>query len=416
MENQYQHLQNGQEVLQEDLNLLGTNGALADDRTLAELLRITPYDGTTVVKRVLPYKQHGYVLPSANREAIVWPGTGQVAIMPFRAIIGSRTAVASNAKNCWRDIRSAIMIGAAALGTPVAIAADSGGGARFDLIYAKVTVDKNAVSVSRKVKDPSTLVVAPVSVVTQKYTEVTVGVIKGTEGSATKPALTADSGSDYYIALAYVRVPAGFDGATALSASDIWEFVEPACLGHSTRPANQNYLPAGTVQTRSAWSLIGAPPRPYAHMPSTMIGKEELLIAVDLASANPSHQDGDIVDNSRDWSRRVFRWTAYALSGTVTPHFPWEPSLAGGSYVTSQANGTDGSTTAQGQGQSFYADSSPNKLVMNVGSADMSALAAASSVKFYVDTSGVLRISITGSPNAILFVWLEASGQFGNAS
>ena len=47
--------QDGQEFQQGDMQTLSTVAGLADDRTLAEILRLAPYDGTNLYKTVLPY-------------------------------------------------------------------------------------------------------------------------------------------------------------------------------------------------------------------------------------------------------------------------------------------------------------------------------------------------------------------------
>jgi len=407
-ETQYNHDDNGQEVTQEDLNLL-SEGALQDDRTLAELLRITPYDGATVVKRVIPYRQAGYVLPANNREAIVWPGTGGVAIAPFRAIIGSRTAYASDAKEWWRDIRSAIQTN-----TSLTLDSDSGGGGRWDLIYAAVTVDDNTATQSRKVKNPSTLVVSTQNVNARITTSVQVLALKGTEGPGAKPTLPSDAGNVYYFGLAYVKVPAGFvSGATALTADRIWEWVTCSVLSTASgacvaRPADQNSDPSGTVETRSPWNLLSN--RSPAHLPSTMVGKEDLLIALDLTTGNESHNNGDVVDSSRDWSKRLFKWRAFAISGGSTPYFPWEVS-ASTPYVPSES-GVDGTSMAGGFGQSMVG----TKVACYISASMVSELGATSAITLSVDANGQLVVSIGNIPNAKIFIWLEASAQYANAS
>lgn len=411
METQYVHASNGEEVIQEDLNLMGEGSALADDRVLAELFRVKAYDGATVVKRILPFGEDS-VLPGGSFSTIV-PTTGGVDVLPFRAIVGSRTAVSSDAKANWRDIRSAIHIGAGQLYTHLDLDSDSGGGARFDLIYAKVTVDATT-SVSRKVKDPATLVVTTVSVNSRKSTTVEVLALKGTEGAATKPSLPADAAGVYYIGLAYVRVAAGFTtGVTATTPPDIWEWVDCADMAEATgactcRVADGNNDPAGAVETRTPWTIAGV--KPPAHMPSTMVGSESLLIALDLTTGSLSHQNGDVIDDSRDWKMRLFKFTAFAIDAGSSPSFAWEGAAA--PLVPSHI-GTLGTSMCYGLGQSIDA---AGRTAVYITPTDMSQLALGSVVSITVNSGGQLVLGLTGAPNAKVFIWLDASAQYANGT
>ena len=409
-ETQYVHDDNGQEVTQEDLNLLG-ECALTDDRVLADLFRLTPYDGADVVKRILPFGVDSVL--AGGSFATVIGATGGVDIMPFRAIVGSRTAVAADAKANWRDIRSAIHIGTGQLHTHLDLDSDSGGGARFDLIYAKVTVDV-ATSVSRKVKDPATLVVSTQNVDSRVATTVEVLATKGTEGSDAKPALAADAAGVYYVGLAYVRVAAGFvSGATAVQPDDVWEWVDCADIAEATgasscRVADGNNDPTGAVETRSPWTIAGV--RPPAHMPSTMVGKESLLIALDLTTGSESHNSGDVVDASRDWRMRLFKYMAYAVAAGSTPSFAWEGAAT---PLVPGEDGVEGTAICHGMGQSI---DSAGRYACYLTPAKMSALAVASSVTLSVDAFGRLVLGIGGAPNAKVFVWLDASAQYANGT
>ena len=63
-------------------------------------------------------------------------------------------------------------------------------------------------------------------------------------------------------------------------------------------------------------------------MPPTMSGCEGRLIAIDVqaaASANWSHQSQGVVDDSRDWRNRVFRWHAI-VNPSAQAIFPWDRS------------------------------------------------------------------------------------------
>src|ERR1700728_290119 len=127
----YQHELDGQEVEQEDINLLGTTSGLADDRVLAELLRLAPFDGTNTAKAILPY-----ALRAGDSATVVPNGaTGSVRVLPFRAIIGSRTTIATDPLAAWRDIRSSVYAqttGGGAFGAAAVFAPNPGLTSRWD--------------------------------------------------------------------------------------------------------------------------------------------------------------------------------------------------------------------------------------------------------------------------------------------
>ncbi len=128
---------------------------------LAEALRLAPNQGA-VSRAIFPYGWSG------DNSGTVTPTTaadGSVYIAPFRAVIGSRTNVSTDGLKSWRDIRSAVFVAGADPTTPTpvtalavkqALAANSSGLDRWDLIYAAVTPDANANSVQRAVKNPNT--------------------------------------------------------------------------------------------------------------------------------------------------------------------------------------------------------------------------------------------------------------------
>jgi hypothetical protein len=84
----------GQELEVPDIANLGAVAGLADDRVLAELLRITPYDGTNVYRGVVPFAVRsalGATSPGGTVQSS-GIGNGSVVVNPFRAIVGSRNA------------------------------------------------------------------------------------------------------------------------------------------------------------------------------------------------------------------------------------------------------------------------------------------------------------------------------------
>lgn len=443
MEDQFQLANNGQAVLKADLDGLGETSGLADDRVFAELFRMTPYDGSTVRKGMLPYG-------SGTSGTVVAAGaSGSVSVNPFRAFVGTRTAVATNAKKNWRDIRSALGIGTTTLAQTVAIGANSTGNPRWDLVYAAVAVDANNAAVTRKRKNPTSKAVTSSSVVTTLATTVTLGVTPGTAGASPAfPATPTDSGGTYYVPLAYIRVPNGFGASSTVDPKDINEVAPVLAISRTTgastlRPANQQNIVGGTAisgtgQTSqngfAAWKGT-AGQRPAVYMPPSMIGKEEILIALELghaSSANWSHQNNAIVDDKIDWRKRLFKWNAYVGNNSAAAsEFPWN-SLGGnkalsGSYVLEDgvAAAPALATRTAGFGQSFTIDADG---VINVArfqavdnvdnNANVPSTVQVSTafVGLYVDAAtGALKVAITGVPLCSFLIWLEATAPYPNA-
>lgn len=445
MEQQYKTSINGQSVHTTDLDRLGEAGALADDRVFAELFRMTPYDGATVAKGVLLSRG---ALVAANG------GTGSVLVHPHRAFVGSRTAVATDAKKNLRDIRSAIAVGTAALAQSVTLAPNASGNPRWDLVYAAVTVDADGGSTIRKMKDPDSKVVSAVSIKAYLETTVALGVVAGTTAASPAfPAAPPDAGGTYYVPLAYVRVPTGFGAASAVNAKDI-DTVAPvmtmasAAGVASLRPANQQNVTGGTAISGAgtstqngalAWSGT-TNTRPGAYIPPTMSGIEALVIAIDVgnaSSANWSHQHGAIVDDSRDWRYRLFRWTAgVGIGATAYGQFPWNqsgissvllPGVVGASAVMpGYSPGTV--TTASGLGASGPGGTTQSVASLYATGAAAAATPAAGAnvctnvmpsgtgVYLYVDSStGALKLGVTGVPLVSVIFWIEATASYENA-
>lgn len=409
MESQYQHTVNGQEVTQADINLISKNGALADDRVLAELLRLAPYDGTNVAKVVLPF-QVATVGPKIQ-QGLVMPGTGKVIVMPHRVVIGTRTAWPTDPVAWWRDIRSCLVIGSSASGVTQVHFANSAGGFRYDLVYLAVSVDNATATDVRLVKDPTTLVVAQQNLHTHVTTTASVGVVTGVENSGTQPALPNDTAGVYYVPLAYVVIPAGFvSGSTVLDNWRIWEcstVANQASAGVSVmRPADGQNRVDGAVQQHQAWTYTQ---RPTPFLPPTMIGTETLLIAMDLNGTQPtSHHDGDVVDASRNWDNRVFRWTAYGAAQSTTPHFAWEKNAAA-PFVPDVSQLTANSKMVNGTGQTFV-PSGAHRYVLALDESNPF-ISNSTAIRLY-SSSGQLKVEIVGAPSCKVFIWLEASGQF----
>lgn len=429
MESQYFHSVDGQELDESDINSAAENAALADDRVLAELLRILPYDGSAVAKGILPF--HIAASPAAAPAAPLIGSSGsanaQVYVRPFRVIIGSRTAVGTDAKANWRDVRSAIVIGTTTLHQAITLGATSANH-RWDLVYARVDTDQNQAGVTRYVKDPVTEAVAAQSISVRKATVVQLGVVQGSEGaSPTRPALPADSAGTYYIPIAYIYVPHPFTASSTVNKGRIHE-VAPCvtiseALGVPTiRPNNHAHKVGGTQLTAVDWPT-GEPPRGY--LPPSMVGGVSRIIPFGWSSGfETGHTLGGttVIDDSIDWRNRAGKWIAHCSAGGV---FAWNPDVSQ-DRVPSMNAGTGanaGVTRQYGVGQSMYDDGTTlcglaGGVLCAVQPSNLSAMAGSSGVFLVArESDGALcAVVLATDPGVRLFIWLDASGQYNNAT
>lgn len=407
MEKQFFITLSGQSVQTQDLDLMGKTAALADDRVLAELLRMAPKSGDHVAKAVLPSGYPGGG-PSFG-PSIVKPAIGHIEVAPFRAIVGSREAGTPDAVKGWRDIRSAVFASNEGKGPSdpamlqrIGIQANTSAHPRWDLVYARVDVDIEAEGAVRLHKDPATMAVMPKNIAPYKFTKVTVVVRKGDEEPSPKfPDIEADAGNAYYIPLAYVRVQAGFSGSTQLHRADIWEVAPVVTLaeavgGNALKPANHHYKIGGNLV--GDWPAVGGEgDRPATFMPPTMVGGESRIL---LIEGNADIQPGTVLDDSVDWRNRFFRTTYQVISKVAAVTRPGAISgttVPDGFYEDSKTS----------LGESIF-KGEPENTVATIST-------ELSSFHLMVDRStGSL---IWGVPNALpagetLFIWLEASAQY----
>lgn len=455
MELQQQMLLNGQELQTVDVDNLG-KGALMDDRTLAELLRLAAYDGSNVTKLILPYGQdsdssHSTVYPSGSADAKVY-------VRPFRAVVGSRTVVGTDAIKNWRDIRTGVCVGGkditaapvpTSLDVAQVIAANSSGHARWDVIYATIAPDADTTALARAVKSPTSGTVTTPNTVTQIATKVSLGYTQGTAAaSPVFPSVPVDGGGNYYVAIAYVLVPDGFGASSTVKSWMICDAgTAPNALsksvgGSNCAPANQANVAGGQVvysTSESAWangSTVSTSARPNTFLPPNMIGMESVFGFFDLtgsSSAAWSHQSLSKVDDSRDWSNRMFLCFWMAQQQIGTGHFATDRKSGTTKFIPTwsyDAGTAHAMATFQyfGFGQSFITDSvnlpgsppSTGSVVSWVGNTQLTLLDAGTgvaSVALYVDhnDSGKLKVYINGtSATCLLFFWLFATRPFAN--
>ena len=437
MEHNYNLVFDGQAVYQADWNDLGTTAALADDRVLQELLRMPFYNGTTASRGILRYDAFSLGLTPVTAQINPNGATGSVLVKPFRALIGSRTVLATDARKNMQDVRSGLNVadGATVQDTTVSFGANSSGNPRWDAVYAVVSLGAAGPTVTRKVKDPSTAALTSQSVSTYTITSIAVATTAGTAAaSPVFPAIPSDSGSNYYIILGYVRIPNGFSGTSTVATSDICDQAPvlsmSRALGVKTlEPANQSYV-LSTAQ-QQAWGSTGT--RPVIYMPPGMTGESSMLVAVDLTV--PTHTNGQVVD-SRDWRGRLCFWqcaignggSALPTGGPAWGHSPPTTILpdgsgaSGGNNLTS--NGTNSLTWGYqtwqcGIGNTMYNNGSA-MTVANVPAASAhlaaTSLAASGYVALYADptNSGKLTLAINGTPGGAYIFKLDFSAPFGN--
>lgn len=454
MENKFRIANNGQELQQDDVNQVAEQAALADDRVFAEFLRMKPYDGSTVVKGILPYTTDATNGETDPFNFIDVSGIADryVFIRPFRAFVGTRTAAATDAKKNVQDIRSVLVVGpgpdshtATPPGTWFRLGDYSAGATyRWDLIYLAVSVDADAATVSRYIKDPSTLAIAASNVVTNIVTSASIAVVNGTPHATTptQPAVPADGGGVYNIPLAYVRRQVSVP-TVELADIQICAPMIPMARsnGVSTlRPASGQFksgVGAMTTTALNSWASSGV--RPSVYIPPNCLGSEKLIVALDFSdasSANWSHAQYAVIDDSRDWRKHLFHSWAQACNTAVagTQAFSWV-----GAGAPNLPSATDTLPISMSCGQSFQTDltvgssggsgfgtfSGPNNgriaaryyLATSNGSTTVGDpwrldSNAAFAFAIYVDGStGELKLFYgTGISRSIVFVHLEAIG------
>lgn len=376
------------EIIQDDVDLWCENAAKAEDRALGALINI---------KATSP-KDRGVVLDNEANDTklLSWDGVNEETfVAPIRAFVGS-------ASDSRYDARG-IYFGGGNVETAAPVS-----GFKWYLVYAKLTVEQpvEASGVATKVKAADTGQVTEETLYHQYQHTCAVGAVAGTLNSDTLPTVPADTATEFYITLGYVRASdAGvtnndmFETARVLS-------VMPSVGGVDCAPANQQYVPGGTVATAIPWDGSETVAKPECFMPSTMVGRVERLIALDLMSTTKSHASESIVDNSIDWSNRIFKYTAVVDAG-ATAQFAWA-FTEGLSFLPSV--GMD-APMQQGVGQSFvFITGEAVAALFEATTAPIPGLNV--DVTLYVDESdGSLRVKYASDPGARVFVWLEATGR-----
>lgn len=430
METKFFVQENGQEVRTVDIDSFSKNAALADDRVLWELYRLAPYDVAGPQKAVWTYGVEGWPKPeSDNSTALVHPDPagGKVRVRAFRAGLSSQTS--SGNLERVRDIRTGYSVPGTTLGyTQVSITVNAALNPRWTVVWAKVEPDADGDQTTVKKRDPLTGVVTDATVVLNTKTTVTLGTTDGTAAAfPTRPNLPADAAGAWYIALAYIRVPASFTSGTVLDRQAIHECAPCLTLNSATgaltsRPANQQHVVEGTVDVSGTGALQVF--RPRAYLPSTMVGGEVRYVLIQNHIAPVSHADGAVVDDSCDWRFRYFDWIAMARNGnTATASFASDRQATGTDIVGSAWLSIAG-YIASGFGQSFVDDTQKggvftvadgNGAAAVVQGSELAELSGGSQIMLYVrNTDGALCVRFAGTPQVQILIKLTASGPYSN--
>lgn len=401
---------NGIALESSDVDLISENAALAGDRVLAELLKLVPFVAASPHKAILPYGQQvaggelGFDVdsgPASGNGLVVRSGTAdaRIRIRPFRAIIGSRDDIDGIGHEAnWTDIRSALHVPAVAdeWYSQLQLAATASNN-RWDLVWARVDVDVPTSNVQRMVKSGAGAAEAQ-NVSVSKQCTVTLGVTQGTEATnPTPPDLPSDSGSAYYIPLAKIRLNHPHTLTTAIDRRRIFETAPVITLQTaSVRPVS---MASQTEGYANDTDNSGARTRRYA--PASMVGSHSRFAQLGQLAVGTY-----LLDNSIDWRRRYFRWTAQAAT----------QDSYGGPIAFPNAAGTG---QAYGFATSLHASDPPTIVLLAAsGSSSDGARILTSGttavVEIYVDpTTGWLMCEVTGEAlQANVFAWLEASGAF----
>lgn len=438
---------NGQSCQSTDLNSMGDSAGHADDRTLQELLRMREYDAVRASRAIMPYGTEVQGSGGALIQGTVVPGTGGVYVFPFRAVIGSRAVAvagdAASAKTAYRDIRTAVYAGSSTLQPEAALIpiTNGGGGNVCVLVYAKVSIDVAVTSTTRKVKDTTARTISVASVNPLLTTKVTILTTQGTandasghfipgETSSGSAGLPADSGTDWYIPLAYVRAVAGAGAGTVYTSADIVNIAPSVQVsgGRTCQHNHVSFIPAGnptaaivtqTSATSPYFWASGAGAKAKGVM-SSLSGGGELWAAVDLTTGALDVSSGMVIDRTRDYRNRLFDIKVVAGLATAGYVFPW--TLPSTNTLTTNVTPSRGAIQNQlGVDTQMFTTSSMCEVAAGVRSilkivpANMSNLAAATTVELRVDsTTGELTIFFTGAPNVPLFFWIKFSGQMEN--
>jgi hypothetical protein len=402
MEDRYQHTFDGQEVNETDINAIATAASLADDHVFAELFRLVPGQKGVVTTN----QPSALVRPSGSADAKTMIGS-------FRAFIGPLAA--TTGQDAYKNGRSAVAASSVDLTPQTVQHPAQATNNRWDLVYARIDVDIDGPSILRFIKTGTTAA-AQQSVVTTKRSTVTISVVIGTPGATpAKPTIPADSGSSYYIPLAYVLLLAGHTLTSSIAPRQIDEVAPVVSMSRATgaaslRVANGMYLEGGVVLTNEPWTPSSG--RPLAYLPPTMNGKEELHFNLQEWTAPRTVTLGGVgvIDNSVDWRMRNFKVVVSCASQAFASQ-----GFASASTIAFPGVGYP---IFQFLAQSFTEFVANKYALANLNNANTAGfMAAGSTLLLYVDlASGSIKCDMGATdPACNFYFWIEATGQYNNS-
>lgn len=402
----------GQSVSRADMNNMAAQAYQGPDDAISAVIVPTPYTGGTIARGIIP---PGGTLVSAN-------GNGSVKVSAHTAVIGPV------------DASAAVVTTATCPGGPLAVASGSGNGAnvRWDLIYETVVPLNPDTPKNRKVKDITTRVVSTVPTSTTYEPVVTQFILQGTEAATgtnpQPPAVPADPVGGYNIPLAYIRVPGNFNAASqAIASIDIVEIAKQYYFQAAAKPFGEfsSFDGFSPMTLNGSGKVLNTSFPEF--MPGSMSGSVSRFGAILVGSSSIGGlPDGAILDNTIDWRNRAFRGTvqtknlasgvgvAFGVSGTFTGNAGSSPGVVPSAY-----NPSASSLTRSFMGQSWQVEPliTSRLTILRVDNTTCSWMGGGDFFEICVDgTSGALVLKRGGSASlfAISFVWLEATGQYGN--
>lgn len=204
-------------VTDEDLQRVADVAAAGEDRALSLLAFPGGADGATRIKRVIPL--HDELRTPMTVGSNPNPLWNNPRVLCSAAVYHGGAAGIVRTLPCAFEVVPVSTVPAAQLAPFVArldAFADVGpfgttAGGRVDTIYATVTWEVPVLGQrDRRVKDPTTGVVATASTTVYRQPVVTIHIAVGTEASFTPGAVPADGSESYNVKLAEVWLPAGY--------------------------------------------------------------------------------------------------------------------------------------------------------------------------------------------------------------
>jgi hypothetical protein len=401
----------GVEVEIDDINLMAEAAALSEDHVYAEIFRPEYFSGAGAAKGIVQYglREQGSTGTYPQSYGVVVSsgiGNASVYVPEFRALIGSRTTLATSPDKFRNDVRTAV---SNAQNLQLAATVSNH---RYDLIYARVTPDNPNLN-QRYVKSADGLL-GVVNLPNRLTSDVVLGVVTGTEGaSPALPALPADTLTNFYVPLAYVQLEHPHALTDTIEPYQIREVapvvsLAPAVGGVDMRPASFTNKVGGALP---AWPIGG---RPIEYMAPTMVGQVSRVFGLSFFAGYASLALGTtrILDDSCDWRNRIFRTS---VQSSDLGEFGWAPAVITSSTALPHGVLNDGFAAVANHmllGNSFH--TAP---ACRLNPDSVLAMAVGSQIDLKVNmTTGALEAIVGATdPQCLLTIWVEATAQFSNA-